>query len=770
MDKNSRTQENDDDENVYGMRKITYLEKYGVKHFPYCGRRKYTPLIHKSVDEGIFISNDVFGLTIRQFERMYKDCLHRRKTHEQWILNLRYPDKSSNDYLEYLQNCTDCNTDNLTWPDNELKEKDLFELLVTTIGTEIDIRTRQRLFIIQDMIHNAMKDLTLISSGSLAEGLDLPGSDLDKMYVLTNVDVIDNIRNIKQPKQRTTCTLVMVTDHNHPGFTKLRLVETLNEGIRFMGDVFERTTDGCYLSANGFINEIKKVNSHNQLSTHGPCLTFLDQMTDVAFCYRSKFFPLNAIPWVWRHRRQWPTDFLIDQIKQYGCLIVPVGPKNISDSDSFWRLSFSVAEKKLVHSFNFTQLLCYGLLKLTLKRIVNTNNDIKDLLCSYFLKTALFWVSEEVDIDTFQIPKLFTCFFLCLNKLMSWVNNCYCPNYFIPEHNMFLGKITPDNNKILSHVLSSIQVGGIDGFMRNLFSPYNANYLSTRTKGETSFIKLDFLFYRIHSIFEMKDTVQWYNVLTLTESLRKSESSPFIIDVCKIHYALFCQYAVQTIPPPITINKMHNTHKSYHRYLLDGIKADAVSGWLSYTSFYYVIGQYNVTLKLTDYVLSRCLTDMVRLEFDDSEERINSHRRNVHSTMSLIERIKIAAVASVEYLKYSSLIPGELQLEVEHSELAISPIVMSHCLRFLCYHHLGNICYRQKALHKLYLAVEKEFNKGQKLISYLLTILGVCMELSGNKNTAYECFQTALKSRFRICPSAKIRISKLFDVCYDVSS
>lgn len=206
---------------------------------------------------------------------------------------------------------------------------------MTTIGTEIDVRTRQRLFIIQDMIYNAIKDKTLISSGSLAEGLDLPGSDLDKMYVLTNVDVIDNIRNIKPPKQRTTCTLVMVTDHNHPGFTRLRLVEPLNEGIRFFGDVFERTTSGFYLSANGFIDKIKKVNSHNQLSTHGPCLTFLDQITDVAFCYRSKFFPLNAIPWVLRYRRQWPADFIIDQIKNYGCLIVPVVPKNISDSDSF---------------------------------------------------------------------------------------------------------------------------------------------------------------------------------------------------------------------------------------------------------------------------------------------------------------------------------------------------------------------------------------------------------------------------------------------------
>ncbi|CAC5388616.1 unnamed protein product [Mytilus coruscus] len=577
------------------------------------------------------------------------------------------------------------------------------------------------------MIYNAINDKTLISSGSLAEGLDLPGSDLDIMYVLTNVDVIDNIRNIKPPKQRCTCTLVMVTDHNHPGFTRLRLVETLNEGIRFFGDVFERTTDGFYLSVNGFINEIKKMNSHNQLSTHGPCLTFKDQNTDVAFCYRSKCFPLNAIPWVWRYRRQWPPDFVIDQIKQYGCLIVPVGPKYISDFDSLWRLSFSVAEKQLVHSFNFTQLLCYGLLKLTLKRIVNTNNDIKDLLCSYFLKTALFWVSEEVDIDTFQIPKLFTCFFLCLNRLISWVNNCYCPNYFIPQHNMFLGKITPDNNKTLSHVLSSIQVGGIDRFMRILFSPYNAMYLLLRTKSETSFIKLDFLFYRIHSQFETKDISQCYKVLTLIESLRKSESSAFIIDVCKIYYALLCQYAVQVIPPPITINKMHNIHKSYHRHLQDGIKADAVSGWLYYASFYYVIGQYNVTLKLTDYVISRCLPDMVHLVFDDSEERFNSYRQNVHSTMTLFERINIAAVGSVDYLKHSSLIPGELRLEVKHSDICIPSIVMSHCLRFLCYHHHDNICNRQQALRDLYLAVEKELDKGYKRISDSLTILGVCM-------------------------------------------
>ncbi|CAG2190452.1 unnamed protein product [Mytilus edulis] len=57
------------------------------------------------------ISNYVFGLAIKQFERVYKDCLDRRQTHEQWILNLRYNNKASNEYLEYLQNCTKFNTE-----------------------------------------------------------------------------------------------------------------------------------------------------------------------------------------------------------------------------------------------------------------------------------------------------------------------------------------------------------------------------------------------------------------------------------------------------------------------------------------------------------------------------------------------------------------------------------------------------------------------------------------------------------------------------------
>jgi DNA polymerase sigma len=38
--------------------------------------------------------------------------------------------------------------------------------------------------------------MTQVSSGSLAEGLDLPGSDMDMMIVLNSVQVIQNVQHM----------------------------------------------------------------------------------------------------------------------------------------------------------------------------------------------------------------------------------------------------------------------------------------------------------------------------------------------------------------------------------------------------------------------------------------------------------------------------------------------------------------------------------------------------------------------------------------------
>jgi hypothetical protein len=73
------------------------------------------------------------------------------------------------------------------------------------------------------------------------------------------------------------------------------------------------------------------------------------------------------------------------------------------------------------------------------------------------MKTAVFWLSEEISTNTFQLQNLFHCYFLCLDKIITWVKCCYCPNYFIPEHNMFRGKINRSNSRLLLTILERLR-------------------------------------------------------------------------------------------------------------------------------------------------------------------------------------------------------------------------------------------------------------------------------------------------------------------------
>lgn len=107
--------------------------------------------------------------------------------------------------------------------------------------------------------------------------------------------------------------------------------------------------------------------------------------------------------------------------------------------------------------------------------------------------------------------------------------------------------------------------------------------------------------------------------------------------------------------------------------------------------------------ELIDYVLSRCSPDMIILSCGNhTEGHINNYRIHVHSTMSLNDKMRIATIRPVVYLQNSSLIPGELQLEVKDQDITLPPNSMSH---YLCYHQLNELFNREKSLCDLYLYI-----------------------------------------------------------------
>jgi hypothetical protein len=131
---------------------------------------------------------------------------------------------------------------------------------------------------------------------------------------------------------------------------------------------------------------------------------------------------------------------LFEDILKNGYHCVPIGSKRESDQNALeWRLSFSQAEQKLVYSMNHTQFLVYGLLKIFLKEIINDGVN-EPLLCSYFLKTTLFWMIQEGSV-TWRPSNLLNCFWKCLGYLYQCVYRAELPNFFIPQNNMFTNKV-----------------------------------------------------------------------------------------------------------------------------------------------------------------------------------------------------------------------------------------------------------------------------------------------------------------------------------------
>jgi hypothetical protein len=112
--------------------------------------------------------------------------------------------------------------------------------------------------------------------------------------------------------------------------------------------------------------------------------------------------------------------------------------------------------------------------------------------------------------------------------------------------------------------------------------------------------------------------------------------------------------------------------------------------------------------------------------------------------------MRLGAIQNVLYIKQSTLIPDELKPEVKEDDFHVPPVIMSHCLRFLCYQHLHNIVKRKQSLCDLYLTLTELYFVGQSDKSNALTILGECNEIVGDKEKAYHLYDAALHNDYYI--------------------
>ena len=156
----------------------------------------------------------------------------------------------------------------------------------------------------------------------------------------------------------------------------------------------------------------------------------------------------------------------MQQIVSNGCHTVPIGDPDSQMVDHQWRLSFSLAERTLVHTFNHTQFLTYSILKLVLKRIINVHEP--DCICSYFIKTIMFYCIENTETLIWDHARTEICYSKCLTLLYHFVNTMFYPNYFVKADNMFKRKINPTNRPRVLSLLQGLLQLGLSGALINI--------------------------------------------------------------------------------------------------------------------------------------------------------------------------------------------------------------------------------------------------------------------------------------------------------------
>ena len=132
-----------------------------------------------------------------------------------------------------------------------------------------------------------------------------------------------------------------------------------------------------------------------------------------------------------------------------------------------WRIFLSQAEQKR------TQFLTYGLLKYFVKEFNKGIGEEEKLLWSYHMKTAIFWAIQQNAIAHWCPKNILACFWVCFKILRKWVYQGVCPNFFIPENNMFLNKVHCVSQRNLCTQLFGLYEKGINCLLQSpSFSSY----------------------------------------------------------------------------------------------------------------------------------------------------------------------------------------------------------------------------------------------------------------------------------------------------------
>lgn len=600
------------------------------------------------------------------------------------------------------------------------------------VGSEKVVKYRRLFFKIYDYVQNnfLLTSKHLISGGSKAEGLDLPGSDLDIMLISKKYIVYrSKNETVNRRHAINKHILIIDTENAQPGFA---LLFVQNEPICDQTFV-ERNVDGTFLSSKLYI--LSFATKYTNHIINGPCLSNLDGRLDVAHSLLCPEWPNVAKDWATRKRSSgWPSVFLVSDIVKHGVLLVPIGSKSCSKEvhPLEWRISFSIPEKILIHTWSHTQMLCYAILKILLKEVIKTTKGLESLVCSYFLKTTLFWLSEEVDATNWIPEKLLDCFVMCLGRLTYWITHKYIPNYFIPEHNMIDRQYgQKDWDELLALVSFLHGIGWQSIFLCDSFHfctvlshteslKPTLNCFSDFEKAIIPLLRIlnmnnHYLDVTYGSRSEAFGRCIGYIV---TATLPQKYEILFLVMLSRISFDM----AENLLGNQLCNKQFYFVHKQIIScYLIYG-QTCVVSGWALQAFNFYLCGHYQSVLGILEFAMSVCSFEQLSISILNDIHLHNLKERYffIHNSFSSLRKLKYCTRWPM-HIKRVQTFDYILQLNPHQKGIAFETPFFLYYLCFACYYRLKNIDGMHQSLHDLNILRSDE--NGNLFVCYAYQIL-----------------------------------------------
>ncbi|KAL3880833.1 hypothetical protein ACJMK2_033039 [Sinanodonta woodiana] len=614
-----------------------------------------------------------------------------------------------------------------------------------------------------------------IITGGKADGTSqFEQGDIDTMLVNKSITVSSRHVNPPTPQH----TMLNTDDRDvHPGYTWLRVAHhgDMDDVMKPSLILMARANSGrhFYLSSRVFNDIAQKYlrlltpSSMQLQQIAGPSqpVFFKDIQTDLVSAFNHPDWPVHASQWFKRCRRHgWPPESVVRLIEHCGCHVVPKGFKGSPTENMEWCFSFAIHERSILQLFNLTQIHVYILLKIIAKDLKKTYPDFKNLVTSYTMKTVALWLVELHHAKEWDRVHLLDRLKDALHFLKSCVESQNLPAYFIPENNLYDGKISAGTSARLSHVLKECLSQGESCVLRfssineQLHTP-NENYNWTEMANLIDHCCQDYLFMDLsekHMLYSLTliDSPDMLTHRTLTKGVSKIMNATLAyINIAKVKRSSISNIRKYELYRPLL----------HIAYLCTD--TDRISGRVKFAGVLYVLGKTNEAINTLYSIKRQPLFDVRRKSHyrniirngHCAEKTTSDYMEAVITRFGRENYVQKCISLDVRYvMEEIDIVPNDFKYELFHVPETIlssvgafvDPDFLMYYLLYKCHTELGNKAEAQAAFISLNRITTQEwFDPYVEYREVAFNVLGLCYMERENYIKAYDCFCRAMSIR-----------------------